>query len=365
MLAIDYTAQNRIWGTILNNGLPIYRLIFGFVFSLITCYLVTPVVIKVAHHVNALDHPKDERRIHKKPMPLIGGLGIYISVMLALMIFVDMPQSKVLSLMLGSSLIVFMGIVDDINPLPAKYKFLIQVFAAVILVYGDIRIKTFQPFFVGGSQITFGYLFSSFISVIWIVGITNTLNFIDGLDGLTGGIAAISSLTIAYISLTNNRIEIAVLTLIMAGASLGFLPYNFNPAKIFMGDTGALFLGFMLSAISIEGTIKGAIAITVIAPILALGIPIFDTSFAIFRRIKNGTPPWEADRGHLHHRILDMGIGYKKTVILLYFIHILFGLSVIFLINKDIIKTMISFLLALLLIAFPIRKSMKNKKRRD
>ncbi len=341
------------------------RLVLAGVLSLVISYILTPVVIKIAHHVGAIDVPKDERRVHKKPIPLIGGLGIYIAVMTSTMIFVDMPVDKVLSIMVGSLIIIFVGFVDDINPVSAKYKFLVQIVAACVIVYGGIRIRTFQPFFFGSNQIVFGTIFSSFITVFWIVGITNTINFIDGLDGLTGGVATISSLTITYIALSNNRIEIALISVILAGACIGFLPYNFNPASIFMGDTGALFLGFMLSVLSIEGTIKGAVAITIVAPVLALGIPIFDTSFAIFRRLKNGIAPWEPDKGHLHHRILDLGYGQRKTVIAIYLINSLFALAVIFLLNAQYIQMVVSLVVALLMIIFPIIASVKRRKASD
>lgn len=337
------------------NDIGIYqRLIFAGFFALALSYVLTPLVIRIAKHVGAIDVPKDERRVHSKPIPLIGGLGIYISVMLAAIIFVDIPVDKMLSIMVGSLIIVFVGFIDDINPVDAKYKFLVQIAAACIVVYGGIRIRTFQPFFMGANQISLGFLFSAFVTVFWIVGITNTINFIDGLDGLTGGVASISSLTITYIALANGRYEIALMSVILAGACLGFLPYNFNPARIFMGDTGALFLGFMLSVLSIEGTIKGVVAITVIAPILALGIPIFDTSFAILRRLKNGIAPWEPDKGHLHHRILELGYGQKATVLTLYIINILFAITVVFLINKQFLQMSISLLAAILMIVLPI-----------
>ncbi len=338
------------------------RIIFAGLSALVLSYIFTPIVMKIAHHVNAIDVPKDERRVHKKPIPLIGGLGIYVAVMLCMMIFVNLPTDKILSIMVGSLMIVFVGFIDDINPLNAKYKFIVQIFAACIIVYGGISIRSFQPFFFGSDLIVFGSVFSAFVTVFWIVGITNTINFIDGLDGLTGGIATISAITISYIAISNNRIETAVISIILAGACLGFLPYNFNPARIFMGDTGALFLGFMLAVMSIEGTIKGAVAVTIIAPMLALGIPIFDTSFAILRRLKKGMAPWEADKGHLHHRILDMGYGQKKTVIVLYIINILFALSVVFLIQGEIYRMLISISLAAIMIVIPIVFGMKNTK---
>ncbi|MDO4772939.1 MAG: MraY family glycosyltransferase [Bacillota bacterium] len=344
------------------------RLLIAGLTSMVISYFFTPIVIKIAKHVNAIDVPKDERRVHKTPIPLIGGLGIYVSVMLCMMIYVDMPNDKILSIMVASLIIIFVGFIDDINPLDAKYKFIVQIVAAAIIVYGGIRIRAFQPFFMSDSQIVFGYLFSAFVTIFWIVGITNTINFIDGLDGLTGGIATISSIAISYIAISNGRIEIAVISIILAGACLGFLPYNFNPARIFMGDTGALFLGFMLAVISIEGTIKGAVAVTLIAPMLALGIPIFDTSFAIFRRLRKGMAPWEADKGHLHHRILDLGYGQRITVITLYIINILLAFSVVFLINAKYYELLISLSIAIIMIVAPIvigvrRTSSKEKQK--
>ncbi len=349
MQEIDYLAQNSFY---LGNGIS--RLLIAGICAFILSYLFMPVVIKIAHHVNAIDVPKDDRRVHKKPIPLIGGLGIYIAVMFCMMLFVNLPNDRILSIMVASLMIIFVGFIDDINPLDAKYKFIVQIVAACIIAYGGIRIRTFQPFFMNGNQIIFGSVLSSFVTVFWIVGITNTINFIDGIDGLTGGIASISSLTISYIALSNGRTEIAIISVILAGACMGFLPYNFNPARIFMGDTGALFLGFMLSVISIEGAIKGPVAIAIVAPTLALGIPIFDTSFAILRRLKNGIAPWEADKGHLHHRILDMGYGQRSTVIVLYAINILFAISVVFLINAQFYRMAISLTLAILMIIVPI-----------
>lgn len=337
-----------------------HRLIAGASVALIMSYLLTPVVIKIAHHVGAIDVPKDDRRVHKKPIPRLGGLGIFISVVLCLMFFVDMPVEKILSIMVGAMIIVFVGFIDDIKPLDAKYKFLVQILAAVVVIYGGIRIRTFQLIFTGANQIVFSNIFSYIITVFWIVGITNTINFIDGLDGLTGGISTISALTMTYIALYNGRIEVALISLILAGACLGFLPYNFNPARIFMGDTGSLFIGFMLAVISIEGTIKSAVALTVITPILALGIPIFDTSFAILRRLKNGVAPWKPDKGHLHHRILELGYGQKKTVLSLYLINILFAVTVIFVMNKHFMEATISLTSAFLMIVTPIIISVRK-----
>ncbi|MFA5527940.1 MAG: MraY family glycosyltransferase, partial [Peptostreptococcales bacterium] len=173
-------------------------------------------------------------------------------------------------------------------------------------------------------------------TVIWIVGITNTINLIDGLDGLAAGITAIASFSMAYIAYLNDRPEVALITLAIAGGTLGFLPYNFNPAKIFMGDGGSLFLGLMLATVSIIGPMKGAAAIATVMPVLVLGLPIFDTAFAIYRRLLNGKSIMEADKGHIHHRILSKGMNQKKTVIILYALSGILGVSAI-LVNKNMI----------------------------
>nr|WP_206736655.1 MULTISPECIES: MraY family glycosyltransferase [unclassified Fusibacter] len=327
--------------------------------------LATPLIIKVAHHVGAIDVPSDDRRVHTKPIPRLGGLAIFISVMFSLLIFIDLPTTKLLGIMIGSLVIVFLGFVDDIAPIKAKYKLMVQILAAFILVFSDIRITGVSSFFNLSQTIYVDEFLSTAITILWIVGITNTLNLIDGLDGLSGGVSTISALTLAYVAFINGRIEIAIITLIIAGACLGFLPYNFNPARIFMGDTGALFLGFILSAISIEGTIKSATAITFFAPVLALGLPIFDTFFSIVRRTATGKHPFEADKGHLHHRILSMGFGQKKTVLMLYLINTLLGLGGVFLLKKLYVEMGITIAIAAILILIPIRLSLKARVKVD
>jgi UDP-GlcNAc:undecaprenyl-phosphate GlcNAc-1-phosphate transferase len=322
--------------------------------------LTTPIIIKVAHHVGAIDTPTDSRRMHKSPIPRLGGLAIFIAVMLSFLIYIDLPTTKLIGIMIGSLLIVFLGFVDDIAPVKAKYKLMVQVLAAFVLVFADIRIVGVSSFFQMEQIIPLDDFLGTVLTILWVVGITNTLNLIDGLDGLAGGISTISALTLAYVAFVNGRVETAVITLIIAGACIGFLPYNFNPARIFMGDTGALFLGFILSAISIEGTLKGATAIAFFAPVLALGIPIFDTFFSIVRRLAKGQHPFEADKGHLHHRILGMGFGQKRTVLLLYLINSLFGVAGVLLLKKMYVHMVVSLVVAVVLIAIPIRNSLKN-----
>ncbi len=324
-------------------------------------FLSMPLVIKVAHHIGAIDVPLDDRRVHKEPIPRLGGLGIFISVMFCLFVFIDYPLNKMMGIMVGALFIVLTGIVDDIKPISAKYKLLIQIVVAFILVFADVRIISVSSVFNLSQTIPMDEFLSVVVTVLWVVGITNTLNLIDGLDGLSGGIATISAFTLAYVAFANGRIEVAVMTLIVAGACMGFLPYNFNPARIFIGDTGALFLGFILAVISIEGTLKISTAFTFFAPVLALGIPIFDTFYAIIRRMAAGKHPFEADRGHLHHRVLDLGFGQKRTVLFLYLVNSLLGLSGVLLLQKQYPQMALAIAIAVLLIIIPIRRSIKNK----
>ncbi|QEK13691.1 undecaprenyl/decaprenyl-phosphate alpha-N-acetylglucosaminyl 1-phosphate transferase [Crassaminicella thermophila] len=286
--------------------------------------MMTPLAKKLAYKLGAIDVPKDDRRVHKSPIPRMGGLAIYLGFLVSVLVALPLDK-KMIGMLIGGTLIVLMGIVDDIKPLSAKTKLAGQLISAIILVYCGMKIgKLNIPF--TDIQIKF-QLLSIPVTIFWIVGITNTINLIDGLDGLAAGVAIIAALSLSYVAYVNGRYETAIMTLAIAGASMGFLPYNFNPAKIFMGDTGSLFLGYMLAAISIDGLIKGATAIATVVPVLALGLPIFDTTFAILRRAINGRPIMQPDKGHLHHKLLSTGMGQKRTVLILYAISSVFGVS--------------------------------------
>lgn len=312
--------------------------VLAFIVAFAVSVLATPVVKKLAFKIGAVDVPKDERRIHKKPTALLGGLAIYLGFIASLLLFVQIDK-KILGFIVGSLIIVIVGIIDDIRPLNAKIKFVFQIIAAVIVILSGVKIRAISnPFSVNGITSLDVYGISTIITIIWIVGITNAINFIDGLDGLAAGVSGIASIFLVAIALINNQITEAILVSALFGGILGFLPYNFNPAKIFMGDTGSNFLGFALSVISIHGTMKQYTAIAVIIPILVLGIPIFDTSFAILRRLLNGKPPWEADRGHLHHRLIDAGYSQKQSVLLLYTLSILLGVTALTVTNSSYLK---------------------------
>jgi UDP-GlcNAc:undecaprenyl-phosphate GlcNAc-1-phosphate transferase len=219
----------------------------------------------------------------------------------------------------------------DISP---KAKLAGQILAAVIALWGGVKINWItNPF--PTSELFYLVNLSIPITVVWIVGVTNTINLIDGLDGLASGVAAIAAATLMFIAAINGFHFIMLECAILAGAALGFLPYNFNPAKIFMGDTGALFLGYMLGVLSIRGVMKTVTAITLIGMIFVLGIPIFDTAFAIIRRKINKKPIMQADKGHVHHRLLDKGFSQKETVLILYVISMAFGAAAIFIADSE------------------------------
>lgn len=304
------------------------NIIIPFIISTALSLSITPIVKRIAIRVGAIDIPKDERRVHKKPMPLMGGLALYISIVITSLIFLPIDKTLI-SILIGGSIICISGIIDDIREISPRMKLIFQIAAAIVLILGDVKIDAItNPFTRTNKLIELGIL-SIPITIFWVVGITNTLNLIDGLDGLAAGVALIASLSFLFVAGKFNYVPVMIISSVIAGACLGFLPYNFNPAKIFMGDTGALFLGFMLASLSIEGVMKSVATIAVVVPIIILGVPIFDTTFAIFRRLLNGKSIAEADKGHLHHRLLQMGYSQKKTVLILYFISAIFGLCAV------------------------------------
>lgn len=299
--------------------------IIPFIAATLISLVSTPIVRKFAFKIGAVDIPKDDRRVHKKAMPLMGGLAIFAAVIISVLLFLPLDRST-FSILLGGTLIVISGIIDDLKDMSPKLKLLFQILAGMVLIFGGIRVDFITNPFTGDNSLLYLKWLSVPITLFWVVGITNTLNLIDGLDGLAAGVAMISSVSLMLVASKFGYTEITILSAIVAGSCLGFLPFNFNPAKIFMGDTGALFLGFMLAAISIEGVMKSVATIAVIVPILILGVPIFDTTFAIFRRLLNGQSIMAADKGHLHHRLLNKGFSQKKTVLILYGISSIFGL---------------------------------------
>ncbi|SEF55691.1 UDP-GlcNAc:undecaprenyl-phosphate GlcNAc-1-phosphate transferase [Caloramator fervidus] len=300
-----------------------------FVSSAILSLILTPHVIKLAYKLNAIDVPKDSRRVHKRPIPRMGGLAVFISFCIVSIFSLKLDLTLV-GLLLSSLIIVFMGMVDDIKTLRPVSKLIIQLFASILLILFGIKIKSLSiPFMGVDKYINLGF-FSVPLTIFWVVGMTNAFNLIDGLDGLASGIGFISSITLFIISILTSRYLSSVLTIILAGSCLGFLYYNFNPAKVFLGDTGSQFIGFILASISIISAIKYYTAFSILASVLAFGVPIYDTLSAIIRRKLNNRPIMEADRGHLHHRLLDKGFSHKNVVIIIYLISMVLGIISIF-----------------------------------
>ncbi|PNT90947.1 MraY family glycosyltransferase [Clostridium thermosuccinogenes] len=328
-----------------------YEYFISFILSFIVAFFATPMAKKLAFKIGAVDVPKDDRRMHKKPIARLGGLAIIAGFMISVLFYVvdalydgSSPlrvNSQFFGLLAGIVIIVALGIADDIKSLSARFKLVFQIIAALAVVISGTRIEyvTNPLSKTGISQLN--PILSYTITLLWIIGITNALNFIDGLDGLAAGVSSIASLSLFIVSVIFERWDVAILTAALAGSALGFLPYNFNPAKIFMGDTGATFLGFTLGVVSIQGTLKSYAAIAIAIPVLVLGLPLFDTIFAILRRLLNHKPIMEADRGHLHHRLIDMGLSQKQSVVIMYILSAALGLSAIVLADKGALSAII------------------------
>lgn len=332
----------------------------AFLLAFIVSFMATPYTMKVAEKIGAVDIPKDKRRMHKKAMPKFGGpaviIGFLVSVIYLLIVMstehtIDLfgPEQygkKLLGMFLGIVVISITCIVDDIKTIKPITKLIGQVLAAIIVVAFGIRIDEFTLPFIQSQEIE-GFL-SMFITVLWIVGVTNAINLIDGLDGLSSGISVISSISLLVIFVLNGSPFIAiVLITALAGALVGFLPFNFAPAKTFIGDTGSNFLGFSLSIISILGVAKTYTAAVIVLPLIVLGLPIFDTLWAIIRRLIKGKSIkaiFKADKGHLHHRIVARGFSQKQAVLILYGISATFGIFAVILLDSGIWKAL-SFLL--------------------
>lgn len=288
-------------------------------------YTLTPPTRVLAFKIGAVDVPLDDRRMHTKPIPRIGGLAIFLSFLLSTMLFCEFSP-ELASIWVGGGIIVVLGVLDDIYRLQAGLKFVVQTLSAVFAVMNGCVIDHIN---IGGEYIMLG-VFSYPLTVLWIVGLTNAINFIDGLDGLACGVSLISSVSLFFVLVLQGGGAYAVITAILAGACLGFLPFNSNPARIFMGDTGALFLGYALAVISVQGVFKLHAVLSFIVPLMVFAFPILDAAFAIVRRLLAGKSPFAADRGHLHHRLVDMGFTQKESVNILYAICGILGLVAVF-----------------------------------
>lgn len=332
----------------------ILHLIFAFIISFAFTFATTPLARRLAFRIGqgAVDVPKDARRMHKKPTPRIGGVAIVFGFMVATLCFAH-PTRQLLGTLLGAAIIVVMGFVDDCKDLPAKLKFVIQIAAALVVIFvGDIKIDVLtNPNFLSSEPYwVLPQWLGVTVTVLWIVFITNAVNFIDGLDGLAAGVSAIMSISLVFIAIRVGEYNIAMLGIALMGSCFGFLPFNFNPAKIFMGDTGSTFLGFMLATLSIQGVFKSYAVISFAVPLLILGLPLFDALFAMLRRIMRGESPMKADRGHLHHRLVDMGFSQKQTVFILYAISGVLGITAVLLAESGVLRALLLVICVLILL---------------
>ena len=332
----------------------------AFLLAFIVTFMSTPYTIKIAHKVGAVDIPKDQRRMHKKAMPKFGGpaviLGFLVSVIYLLIVMsvensinlfgIEQYGKKLLGMFFGILIISIVCIVDDIKTIKPITKLIGQTLAAIITVAFGVRIEDITLPFL--NTIEMQEMFSIIITVIWIVGVTNAINLIDGLDGLSSGISVISAISLLIIFVLNDSPMVAILLITaLAGALVGFLPFNFAPAKTFIGDTGSNFLGFSLSIISILGVAKTYTAAVIVLPLIVLGLPLFDTFWAIIRRLIKGKSIkaiFKADKGHLHHRIVAKGFSQKQAVLILYGISATFGIFAVIMLESGIWKAL-SFLL--------------------
>ena len=321
--------------------------IIGTVIAYLIGVCLVPLVISFSKREGLVDLP-NERKIHTKPISRIGGLAIWASTMLTFLCLVFMsyyPSGNLMSgILLGGSLMFFLGFIDDIYNLDAKFKLFIQVSIATLVYLLGVQINSVP--FIGDLGI-----FSYPITLLWIVGISNALNFIDGVDGLAGSVITINAVTLAVIAVAMtppNPIS-ALIGFILAGSMLAFLTYNFNPAKIFMGDSGALFSGFLLAAISITGVMKAA-TLAILLPFLVLAVPIMDITFSSLRRIAKGQSPFVADSEHIHHKLLHAGFSQKKTVMILTSVAIIAGALASLFMGSAVMKHYFTYIIAIVII---------------
>ncbi|MCF0136963.1 MAG: undecaprenyl/decaprenyl-phosphate alpha-N-acetylglucosaminyl 1-phosphate transferase [Oscillospiraceae bacterium] len=335
------------------SSVIIKKITLAIVTAFIVSFCITPIVKSFAKQVGAVDIPDNKRHIHKSPTPRMGGLAIFLGFIVAVLLLAKVT-SQIRGILLGSVLIVVVGAIDDVLNLNAWLKFGVQILAAVIAVLSGVLINVVSnPLLITSEQaLTIGVL-SVPVTVIWIVAVTNSVNLIDGLDGLACGVSTIACISMLVVSMLVSEANgnIAVVLAALCGACLGFLPYNLNPAKIFMGDTGALLLGYVLATVSVIGMFKFYAIITFILPVLALAVPLMDTIFAFTRRMLRGQSPFHADRGHFHHKLLDIGLSQKQAVAVLYAVSAILGLASVLLTTSGLLRTVVA------LIAFVIAVS--------
>jgi UDP-GlcNAc:undecaprenyl-phosphate GlcNAc-1-phosphate transferase len=313
-----------------------------FIIAMCSSMTLTPIVRRISERFGWLDDPLDERRLHKKAVPRLGGIAIFATVLISLAVLglVDnavtqalrSTRAEFLTLLVPGTLIFLLGVYDDLYGASARYKLIVQGLTGVLVYTMGGRIEILSVPFVGGVELP--ALISCALTIFWIVGITNAFNLIDGMDGLATGAALFAALVMLIVSLILGNPFVTVMSIILAGALIGFLRYNFNPASIFLGDSGALFVGFALATLSVQGALKASTAIAVAIPVLAFGLPILDTGLALARRFVSGRPLFEADREHIHHMLLARGWSQRRVALVLYGVCAFFGLLALLFVNE-------------------------------
>ena len=347
----------------------IKKIIEALLISVAVSYVTAPLSIRIAHRLGVIDSPKDARRVHKKPIPRFGGMAIFLGSMAALLIPAGMNEKIKIAIM-GGILMYGLGVADDIMDIKPVTKFVGQLFIASVMYSAGIRITFISNYF--GAKVTdananviLGAGVAYIITVLWIVGITNAVNLMDGLDGLAAGSVAIMALALAYIAYIHGHklgsMPVCIALVAVAGGCLGFLPYNFSPAKTFMGDGGSLYLGYMIAVLSVISPLKRATVIGALVPMLTLAVPILDTGLAMLRRTLRHESIMKADKGHLHHHLMAAGFGQRRSVLIMYGIVGIMGVVAV-LISRELYKdAFFLFMIALLYLGIIIVPKQPNK----
>ncbi|PAV31309.1 undecaprenyl-phosphate alpha-N-acetylglucosaminyl 1-phosphate transferase [Virgibacillus profundi] len=320
-------------------------LIIAFLISFCaTLFLMYPIK-RLAVKMNVIDMP-NYRKVHKTPLPRLGGLGIYLGTVIGLL-YLRPTNEYFLEICIGAVIIIITGLLDDKFSIKPMLKLTGQIIPAALLIYSGLIIERITiPFF---GVIELGY-FSILITLLWIVGITNAINLIDGLDGLASGVSTIALTSIFIMAIMDERILVGYLCIVLIGSNLGFLFHNFHPAKVYMGDTGSLFLGYSIAVISILGLFKNITLFSFIIPVIVLAVPIFDTLFAMVRRMLSGEKIMMPDKKHIHHQLLLAGFSHKTSVLIIYAFSILFGALAILFSNASLNLTLIVSIIVLIMV---------------
>ncbi len=317
-----------------------YLLLFtAWFLAALVSFLCTPFAKKVARKIGAIDVPKDNRRMHKKPIPRLGGFAIFLGFFVSTMVFTfNYINLQIYGILMGATVIVALGMADDVLALRPSRKFVVQMIAVVIPVLCGVRIDRFPNFFGESAYLELPLSWSIVVSIIWLLAILNAVNIIDGLDGLACGVSTIMTISVTAITILLEAPQVAIIAAALAGACMGFLPYNFNPATIFMGDTGSMFIGYMLACLSIVGLFKAYAIVAFFVPFLLFLLPIYDLLFAAFRRMLTGHSPMRADKSHLHHKLIALGLSQRQAVAILYCVAALLGFCSVLLASDSFFK---------------------------